>query len=81
VGPHFAEAVTKGPVLLFHGTGDTNTPFSWSERSAALMEDAGIDITFVPLRGENHLFSDNAWRGGVATQFLNFIERHVKNAR
>ena len=81
VGPHFVEAVTKGPVLLFHGTGDTNTPFSWSERSAALMKDAGIDITFVPLRGENHLFSDAAWRGGVATQFLNFIDRNVKNAR
>ena len=81
VGPNFVEAVTKGPVLLFHGTGDTNTPFSWSERSAALMKDAGIDITFVPLRGENHLFSDNAWRGGVTTQFLNFIDKNVKNAR
>jgi uncharacterized protein len=81
VGPHFKEAVSKGPVLLFHGTGDTNTPFSWSERSAALMKDAGIDITFVPLRGENHLFSDAAWRGGVASQFLAFIDKHVKNAK
>jgi dienelactone hydrolase len=81
VGPHFKEAATKGPVLLFHGTGDTNTPFAWSERSAALMKDAGIDITFVPLRGENHLFSDQAWRGGVASQFLNFINEHVKNAK
>lgn len=81
VGPHFKEAATKGPVLLFHGTGDTNTPFSWSERSAALMKDAGIDITFVPLRGENHLFSDSAWRGGVASQFLAFIDKHVKGAK
>ena len=81
VGPHFTESVTRGPVLLFHGTGDTNTPYAWSERSAALMKDAGIDITFVSPRGENHLFSDNAWRGGVATQFLNFINEHVKNAR
>ena len=81
VGPAFGVAATKGPVLLFHGTGDTNTPFSWSERSAALMKDAGINVTFVPLRGENHLFSDAAWRGGVASQFLNFIDRNVKNAR
>ncbi len=81
VGPHFNEAVTKGPVLLFHGTGDTNTPFSWSERTYTLMKDAGIDVTFVPLKGENHLFSDAAWRGGVASQFLSFIDKYVKNAR
>lgn len=81
VGPHFKEAVTKGPVLLFHGTGDTNTPFSWSERSAALMKDAGIDITFVAPPGENHLFSDRAWRGGIASQFLSFIDKHVKGIK
>jgi uncharacterized protein len=81
VGPNFSEAVSKGPVLLFHGTGDTNTPFSWSERSAALMKDAGINITFVPVRGENHLFSDAAWRGGVGSQFLSFINTNVKNAK
>ncbi|HVF99224.1 MAG TPA: prolyl oligopeptidase family serine peptidase [Chloroflexia bacterium] len=81
VGPHFGEAVTKGPVLSFHGTGDTNTPFEWSQRSANLMEAAGIDITFVPVAGENHLFSDRAWRGGVASQFLAFIDKHVKGAK
>jgi dienelactone hydrolase len=81
VGPQFKNAATKGPVLLFHGTADTNTPFSWSERSAALMKDASIDITFVPVSGENHLFSDAAWRGGVASQFLNFINKNVKNAK
>jgi dienelactone hydrolase len=81
VGPHFKEAVTKGPVLLFHGTGDTNTPYEWSVRSAQLMKEAGIDITFVSPRGENHLFSDAAWRGGIASQFLSFINTHVKGAR
>ena len=81
VGPSFKEAVSKGPVLLFHGTADTNTPFSWSERSAALMKDAGIDITFVPVPGENHLFSDRAWRGGIGSQFLSFIDKNVKDAR
>jgi uncharacterized protein len=81
VGPHFKEAVTKGPVLLFHGTGDTNTPYSWSERTNTLMKEAGINVTFVSPRGENHLFSDAAWRGGVATQFLSFINEHVKNAK
>ncbi len=73
--------MTKGPVLLFHGTADTNMPFSWSEQSAALMKDAGIDITFVPVKGENHLFSDAAWRGGVASQFIAFIDKNVKGVR
>ena len=45
------------------------------------MKDAGIDITFVPVKGENHLFSDAAWRGGVASQFLAFIDKYVKNAK
>ena len=81
VGPAFKDAVTKGPVLLFHGTADTNTPFAWSQRSAQLMKDAGINITFVPVAGENHLFSDAAWRGGVASQFLSFIDKYVKNAQ
>ena len=81
VGPHFKDAVTKGPVLLFHGTADTNTPFAWSERTSSLMKDAGINVTFVPVKGENHLFSDSAWRGGVASQFLNFIDKYVKNAK
>jgi dienelactone hydrolase len=81
VGPHFKEAVTKGPVLLFHGTGDTNTPYEWSVRTNQLMREAGIDVTFVSPRGENHLFSDAAWRGGIASQFLAFIDTNVKNAR
>jgi uncharacterized protein len=81
VGPHFKDAVTKGPVLLFHGTADTNTPFAWSERTAGLMKGAGIDVTFVPVKGENHLFSDAAWRGGVGSQFLAFIDKYVKNAK
>jgi hypothetical protein len=45
------------------------------------MKDAGVDVTFVSPRGENHLFSDAAWRGGVASQFLGFIEKHVKGAK
>jgi dipeptidyl aminopeptidase/acylaminoacyl peptidase len=81
VGPSFKEAVAKGPVLLFHGTGDTNTPYEWSVRTNELMKAAGIDVTFVSPRGENHLFSDAAWRGGVASQFLSFIDEHVKNTK
>ena len=45
------------------------------------MKDSGIIVTFVPVQGENHLFSDAAWRGGVASQFLAFIDENVKNAK
>jgi len=81
VGPAFKQAATKGPVLLFHGNADTNTPYQWSVQTAALMKEAGVDITFVTVPGENHLFSDAAWRGDVASQFLDFINKYVKNAR
>lgn len=81
VGPFFSQAVTKGPILLFHGTADTNTPFAWSQNTASLMKAAGVNITFVPVQGENHLFSDAAWRGGVASQFLAFIDKYVKGSR
>ncbi len=78
-GPWFDQAVA--PVLIFHGTGDTNTPYAWSVRSVALLQAAGADVTFVSPPGENHLFSDAAWRSGIASQMLAFFDRHVKAAR
>ena len=75
-GPWFDQAVA--PVLIFHGTGDTNTPYAWSVRSAALLRAAGAAVTFVSPPGENHLFSDSAWRTGIARQMLAFFDLHVK---
>jgi dienelactone hydrolase len=77
-GPWFDQV--SAPVLLFHGTGDTNTPYEWSVRTVQLLQAAGKDITFVSPRGENHLFSDRAWAGrtGVGAQMLAFFDRWVK---
>jgi hypothetical protein len=45
------------------------TPYSWPESTAVLMKEAVVDVTF---------FSP---KGGVASQFLAFIEKHVKGAK
>jgi dienelactone hydrolase len=77
-GPWFDQV--SAPVLLFHGTGDTNTPYDWSVRTVQLLRAAGKDITFVSPRGENHLFSSAAFSGptGVGAQMLAFFDKHVK---
>jgi dienelactone hydrolase len=75
-GPWFDQV--SAPVLIFHGTGDTNTPYAWSVRTVNLLRAAGKDVTFVSPPGENHLFSDAAWRGGVASQMLAFFDKYVK---
>jgi dipeptidyl aminopeptidase/acylaminoacyl peptidase len=77
-GPWFDQV--NAPVLLFHGTGDTNTPYEWSVRTVQLLQAAGKDVTFVSPKGENHLFSDQAWAGrtGVGAQMLAFFDRLVK---
>ncbi|HUS14407.1 MAG TPA: prolyl oligopeptidase family serine peptidase [Chloroflexia bacterium] len=75
-GPWFDQV--SAPVLIFHGTGDTNTPYAWSVRTVDLLRAAGKDVRFVSPPGENHLFSDRAWSGGVGAQLLDFFERNVK---
>jgi uncharacterized protein len=78
-GPWFDQV--SAPVLLFHGTGDTNTPYAWSVRTVALLRATGTDVTFVSPPGENHLFSDRAWSaGGIGARMLAFFDRYVKHA-
>ena len=76
-GPWFDQVAA--PVLLFHGTGDTNTPYEWSVRTVALLRAAGKDVTFVSPPGENHLFSSAAF-ATVGPQMLAFFDRTVKTA-
>ena len=81
VGPSFKEAVTKGSGAALPRHRGHQHALLVVRGSAALMKEAGIDITFVPVKGENHLFSDAAWRGGVASQFLAFIDKNVKGVK
>jgi dienelactone hydrolase len=77
-GPWFDQV--SAPVLLFHGTGDTNTPYDWSVRTVQLLQAAGKDITFVSPRGENPQVSDRARGGptGNGAPLRPFFDRHVK---
>jgi dipeptidyl aminopeptidase/acylaminoacyl peptidase len=48
--------VSKGdpPFLIMHGDKDTTVPFSQSELLREALEKAGVDVTFVPVKGAGH---------------------------
>jgi len=44
------------PVLLFHGTNDSDVPKEWSDFVAERLDELGKDITYVEYEGEKHEF-------------------------
>jgi dipeptidyl aminopeptidase/acylaminoacyl peptidase len=61
----------EAPLLIIHGTADEITPFSWSETTAAVWEEAGKDVELVALEDEGHVFQAR-WNETMtlATDFL-----------
>lgn len=65
------------PFLIMHGTNDAAVPFNQSELLHAALEQAGVDVTFVPLRGGRH--GDPAfWSSGNLKRVEEFLTRHLK---
>jgi len=58
-----------------------HAPYAWSVRTVDLLRAAGKDVTFISPPGENHLFSDAAWRSGVAARMLAFFDKYVKASK
>jgi dipeptidyl aminopeptidase/acylaminoacyl peptidase len=44
------------PFLIMHGDRDRSVPFSQSELLYAALKKAGVDATFVPVKGAGHGF-------------------------
>ncbi|RLC60992.1 MAG: hypothetical protein DRI48_11265, partial [Chloroflexi bacterium] len=67
------------PFLIIHGEADDMVPIGQSERLAAALQEAGVDVTFICLPGIGHGFGAPE---EVAPEFLNptleFLERHLK---
>src|SRR5581483_5307373 len=42
------------PFLIVHGDKDEIVPFNQSERLARALKDAGVDVTFIPVKGGGH---------------------------
>ncbi len=44
------------PFLIMHGDRDRTVPFNQSERLSTALKQAGVDVTFVPVKGAGHGF-------------------------
>ena len=53
------------PVLIAHGRRDALLPFSGAERLRALLEGAGLDVTFVPFDGGHTMGAEPLARAGA----------------
>ena len=70
ISPLKQAARLKVPVLLAHGTSDSNVPFSQGRDMAAALKAAGAETYVAWYRGEGHGFEKNA----DALDFLNRVE-------
>ena len=66
----------EGPVLLIHGREDTVVPFEQSEIMERAMRNAGKDVEFVALEGEDHHMTFPATRRRMLTETIRFLEEH-----
>jgi len=62
------------PFLIMHGDRDRTVPFNQSELLYAALKKAGVDVTFVPMKGAGHGF------GGpeAITPVQDFLKRCLK---
>lgn len=65
VHPELWDALSSGPllhtiqapVMIFHGTNDTDVPFEWSKDLAKRLTEKGKDVSFVVYQNEGHEFA------------------------
>ncbi len=60
----------EGAVLIVHGTADDDVPFAEGAGLAAALEAAGVDVTFVPMPGWDHIVQRSPEVWGRAVSFL-----------
>ena len=73
---HLAERV-RIPVLLMHGTDDTVVPIAQSRRMLDRLRDAGKEVRFVELRGDDHWFSDAQTRIQMLGELDAFLQANI----
>lgn len=68
----------KAPVLLIHGTYDTQVNFSQSDKFYDAAEDADIDIEYVKIKHGTHYFDDGDNRQLMFKELGEFLVEHLK---
>ena len=67
----------QGPVLLIHGTDDTIVPIEQSRRMQDRLRDAGKDVRFAELRGDDHWLSDAPTRIQMLRELEAFLAANI----
>lgn len=66
------------PLLLLHGTVDTNVPTSESQQLYTALKILGRDVAFVRVEGENHVIRDYAkrlaWQNAIFAWFAKYLK-------
>ncbi len=77
VSPALLAANVQIPILLIHGTDDTVVPIAQSRRMLDRLRDAGKNVRFVELRGDDHWLSDAPTRTQMLTELETFLNQNI----
>jgi dipeptidyl aminopeptidase/acylaminoacyl peptidase len=66
------------PMLLLHGTADTTTPLSQSERFAAKLREIGVEHQLVIVEGAPHSFDLQPKQRDLRELVVKFFDKHLK---
>ena len=65
------------PFLIMHGDQDNIVPFNQSELLHAALKQAGVEVTFEPVKGAGHGFN----RPDLEEMVVSFFDKHLKGDR
>jgi dipeptidyl aminopeptidase/acylaminoacyl peptidase len=71
----YFDRVTE-PILIHHGTSDDSCPIAWSRRTAAALDQAGVDVRLKVYPGEEHAFVPQ-WPLAMR-RTTTFLDRHLR---
>jgi dipeptidyl aminopeptidase/acylaminoacyl peptidase len=65
------------PIQIYHGTGDEDVPFSWSEKLSEVLSAVLVDYEFIVYKDAPHEFIPPEW-GWMMEDTLEFFNKHLK---
>jgi dipeptidyl aminopeptidase/acylaminoacyl peptidase len=76
--PLFAADKVKTPILLTHGTADTNVPVGESDTFFTALKLLGAPVEYLQVEGLDHLILDHAKRIVWSRAIVAWFDRHLK---
>lgn len=77
--PLFSADKIHTPLLLLHGTADTNVPTNESQQLYTALKILGRDVAYVQVEGENHVITDYhkrlAWLNVIYAWFAKYLQK------